>query len=286
MCNKVHFFPLRFFLEPFASVFRSSPGATFPARREKNQRKGPQARRVLRLKINFLNGTRSNEALEGSLLLYEIDFLPPRTDFSIPALFNLSFLLQYIFPSYPHTPIAPLKPVDPPNQTFRGRRSDVSKCDFLYFCTGIWMQDRPVIQHELAQRLARMIHLISEDRAVLFLRAFWQTMLREWNGIDKHRLDKFYALMRYFLNETFALVKSNHWSKDLTQTVMQVLQDFPLNPSPTVVKAGVQFHVLDVFLEELEKIEPQFITQVCYILSLFLQFSNHFPRLQSCHMRC
>eukprot|EP01122_Echinamoeba_exundans_P011087 TRINITY_DN4290_c0_g1_i1.p1 TRINITY_DN4290_c0_g1~~TRINITY_DN4290_c0_g1_i1.p1 ORF type:complete len:596 (+),score=159.79 TRINITY_DN4290_c0_g1_i1:59-1789(+) len=132
----------------------------------------------------------------------------------------------------------------------------------LYYC--IWMQDRPVIQHELAQRLARMIHLISEDRAVLFLRAFWQTMLREWNGIDKHRLDKFYALMRYFLNETFALVKSNHWSKDLTQTVMQVLQEFPLNPSPTVAKAGVQFHVLDIVIEELEKIEPHFITKLSH----------------------
>lgn len=28
----------------------------------------------------------------------------------------------------------------------------------------------------------------------LFLRAFWQTMIREWVGIDRLRLDKFYMV--------------------------------------------------------------------------------------------
>lgn len=124
------------------------------------------------------------------------------------------------------------------------------------------MQDRPIIQHELAQRLASMIHLIAEDRAILFLRAFWQTMLREWNGIDKHRLDKFYALMRYFLNQSFQFVANHGWDKDVLQAVMQVLKDLPLSPNPTISKIGVQFHVLDVLSDELNKVSENFIISV------------------------
>lgn len=129
------------------------------------------------------------------------------------------------------------------------------------------MQDRPVIQHELASRLANITHLLDGPRAIEYGRTFWQTMNREWSGIDKHRLDKFYALMRYFLAETLVLAKNRQWASDTVDAITAELQGLPLSPDPTVFKRGVQFHVLDIYLEELEKACPSFLVTVRQKLS-------------------
>lgn len=53
---------------------------------------------------------------------------------------------------------------------------------------GFWMSDKPLVQQALASELAEMILTISSTAASLaFLRGFWETTVREWNGIDRLR---------------------------------------------------------------------------------------------------
>lgn len=59
---------------------------------------------------------------------------------------------------------------------------------FLILFKGFWMSDKPLVQQGLAAELAEMLLTISSTTASLaFLRGFWETTVREWNGIDRLR---------------------------------------------------------------------------------------------------
>jgi len=50
------------------------------------------------------------------------------------------------------------------------------------------MSDKPLVQQALAGELAELILAITSTTASLaFLRGFWTTIVREWNGIDRLR---------------------------------------------------------------------------------------------------
>lgn len=50
------------------------------------------------------------------------------------------------------------------------------------------MSDKPLVQQALATELAELILTITTTSASLaFLRGFWETTVREWNGIDRLR---------------------------------------------------------------------------------------------------
>lgn len=85
----------------------------------------------------------------------------------------------------------------------------------------------------------------------LFIRTYFQTILREWNGIDKWRIDKFMMViarlvplvnlvncwvkwlylqqMRRMLNKMLEYLSSKKWKKTLIKTFNQILIDYPLN---------------------------------------------------------
>ena len=46
---------------------------------------------------------------------------------------------------------------------------------------------------------------------MLFCETFLSTMEREWHGIDRLRMDKFYLLIRCMLHQIFILLKNNAW---------------------------------------------------------------------------
>lgn len=53
---------------------------------------------------------------------------------------------------------------------------------------GFWMSDKPLIQQALASELAEMLLTISNPAySLAFLSGFWETITREWNGIDRLR---------------------------------------------------------------------------------------------------
>ncbi|KAG8431750.1 hypothetical protein GDO86_020164 [Hymenochirus boettgeri] len=82
----------------------------------------------------------------------------------------------------------------------------------LFYC--MWMQDKPLLQEDLAQSMSQLLHKLQTKQSQnLFLRTFWQTVNREWNGIDRLRLDKFYKLIRLVFRESVELLKKADWEE-------------------------------------------------------------------------
>ncbi|XP_051464594.1 ribosomal RNA processing protein 1 homolog B isoform X2 [Apus apus] len=128
----------------------------------------------------------------------------------------------------------------------------------LFYC--MWMQDKPLLQEELAGNISQLIHVIQNTEARhLFIQTFWQTMNREWNGIDNLRLDKYYMLMRMILRQSFEVLKRNEWDESLTEVFLQLLMKEVMDPvsnSPT----GIKLHFIDIYLDELAKVGAKELT--------------------------
>ncbi|NXD26392.1 RRP1B protein, partial [Spelaeornis formosus] len=128
----------------------------------------------------------------------------------------------------------------------------------LFYC--MWMQDKPLLQEELAANISQLIHVFQNtETRHLFIQTFWQTMNREWNGIDNLRLDKYYMLMRLILRQSFEVLKRNAWDEGLVQPLLQLLMKVIMDPdsnSPT----GIKFHFIDIYLDELAKVGAKELT--------------------------
>ncbi|NXQ31437.1 RRP1B protein, partial [Alaudala cheleensis] len=128
----------------------------------------------------------------------------------------------------------------------------------LFYC--MWMQDKPLLQEELAANISQLIHVFQNTEARhLFLQTFWQTMNREWNGIDNLRLDKYYMLMRLILRQSFEVLKRSDWDEGLIEPLLQLLMKEVMDPesnSPT----GIKFHFIDIYLDELAKVGAKELT--------------------------
>ena len=115
---------------------------------------------------------------------------------------------------------------------------------------GFWMSDKPLVQQRLASDLAELLLLINpsssteaqreQDQLVAalgFLKGFWQAIVREWTGVDRlrsvgqqsatfeltDRMDKFYMLMRRYVNATFRLLARHGWSEQAVDGVNEIL---------------------------------------------------------------
>ncbi|KAH9264314.1 hypothetical protein BASA83_012206 [Batrachochytrium salamandrivorans] len=121
----------------------------------------------------------------------------------------------------------------------------------LYYC--FWMSDKPLIQQGLAQNLASTITRLPASEAIRYIHAFWKTLIKEWYGIDRLRLDKFYLLCRQFHLWTFTLLIENDWDKDLLDKVFTILEQGPLSINNTSVPDSLRYHTSEVMFEELAK---------------------------------
>ncbi|XP_032721111.1 ribosomal RNA processing protein 1 homolog A [Lontra canadensis] len=122
----------------------------------------------------------------------------------------------------------------------------------LFYC--MWMQDKPLLQEELGRTIAQLLHAFQTTEAQhLFLQTFWQTMNREWTGIDRLRLDKFYMLMRMVLNESLKALKTRGWEERQMEQLLELLTTEILHPD-SQAPSGVKCHFLEIFLEELSKV--------------------------------
>ncbi|EKM84116.1 hypothetical protein AGABI1DRAFT_117560 [Agaricus bisporus var. burnettii JB137-S8] len=124
----------------------------------------------------------------------------------------------------------------------------------IFYC--FWMSDKPLVQQALASELAELLLAVSSTTASLaFLRGFWTTIVREWNGIDRLRIDKFYLLIRRFVNASFRLLIKANWDEKTCSAYNSLLisEGGPLHPTDVRVPMGLPGHLSDVYLEELEK---------------------------------
>ena len=108
----------------------------------------------------------------------------------------------------------------------------------------------------LINTLASILSYTPTSNIIPFITAFWTTMTREWHSIDRLRLDKYLTLIRCFIKENFARTARDSWADNqLTKDCMEVLATGPLDPENRKVPDGLRFHILDVYLDELEKVD-------------------------------
>lgn len=122
----------------------------------------------------------------------------------------------------------------------------------------MWMSDKPLNQQRLARDLAGLVDELRGQQNVLgWFRAFWKTMAREWGGIDALRMDKFLYLVRCYVGKGFEHVRgSSSWSdQDLLDEYLAVLEEVPLNVSDGKIPNGIRFHVIDIYIDELDKVD-------------------------------
>ncbi|NWU79156.1 RRP1B protein, partial [Onychorhynchus coronatus] len=128
----------------------------------------------------------------------------------------------------------------------------------LFYC--MWMQDKPLLQEELAANISQLIHAFQNTEARhQFLQTFWQTMSREWSGIDNLRLDKYYMLMRLILRQSFEVLRRNEWDESLVEPLLQLLMKEVMDPESNS-PSGIKLHFIDIYLDELAKVGAKELT--------------------------
>ena len=144
------------------------------------------------------------------------------------------------------------------------------------------MCDRPIPQQNLCAELAGLVCVLPCDAVVPWLRGFWATMAREWTGIDVLRMEKFLLLVRRVLGASFQWMKSGSgngsssqkarpWDAERVSGVLGLLKEWPFAVeeeaqledsasdeqralAPQTIPAGLKIHVLDIWVDEAEKV--------------------------------
>ncbi|KAE8299039.1 Ribosomal RNA processing protein 1-like protein A [Larimichthys crocea] len=119
----------------------------------------------------------------------------------------------------------------------------------LFYC--LWMQDKPLLQEELSRQISSLIHSFQDvDGQVLYLESFLQTFKREWTGIDRLRMDKFFQLVRFMFRQTFEMLKRKNWESSVVGRFLELLT-VQLLQSGSDAPSGLQLHILDLYMTEL-----------------------------------
>lgn len=119
----------------------------------------------------------------------------------------------------------------------------------------MWHADRPITQQRLAADLASLTFALAPANVLAWLEAFWKTIAREWKGIDALRMDKFLLLIRRYLAAGFEWCKRSQWGDAEVEGVVELVQRIPLSLSggSVAVPDGLRYHVLDTYVDELER---------------------------------
>ena len=123
----------------------------------------------------------------------------------------------------------------------------------LFYC--YWMSDKPLVQEELAESISSMVAIFQTTQNSLgFIRAFAKTFQREWNRVDRWRMDKTMMFVRRFLRHSIRLVAKAEWEDVLLEAFIDVIKKEVVLTDPANASLGFQLHFTDVFLEEVAKV--------------------------------
>lgn len=121
----------------------------------------------------------------------------------------------------------------------------------------MWLQDKPRNQQQLARDLAELLHVLKPDTFITFATAFWQTIAREWGGIDALRMDKYLYLVRCYVQEGFQYVRRKGWAEELLGEYLEVLEGVAFNVRDARIPNGLRYHVIDLYVDELDKADVE-----------------------------
>lgn len=132
----------------------------------------------------------------------------------------------------------------------------------IFYC--FWMSDKPRVQQALANEMAEIPLSIQKslkdqthisNTAWQFYEGFLDSMVREWWGLDKWRVDKFMMLVRRFINAGFRLLDLQGYEKESVErfAAMLIKPGGILQANDVKTPNGLMYHVCDIYLEELDK---------------------------------
>ncbi|KAL4296416.1 hypothetical protein GQ457_12G017240 [Hibiscus cannabinus] len=124
----------------------------------------------------------------------------------------------------------------------------------LFYC--VWHADKMPAQSDLIEKLSSVLLKLQPGLSLRYFSVFLLTMRREWTGIDKLRLDKFYLLIRRFLNRFFVMLKKSSWDLEFMRRSIRVLVDGTFLADDKFQGNGVNYHIASVFLEEIRPFLP------------------------------
>uniref|UniRef100_A0A8C6TSQ7 Ribosomal RNA processing 1 n=1 Tax=Neogobius melanostomus TaxID=47308 RepID=A0A8C6TSQ7_9GOBI len=124
----------------------------------------------------------------------------------------------------------------------------------LFYC--LWMQDKPLLQEELSTQISGLVHHFHSFSAqLLYLQTFLTTVKREWTGIDRLRMDKYFQLVRFMFRQMFEVLQRSEWEPSCVRLFLELLASALLQTGAPPV--GLQLHVLDLYLRELAVVGAQ-----------------------------
>ncbi|KAL8722474.1 MAG: hypothetical protein Q9225_001038 [Loekoesia sp. 1 TL-2023] len=127
--------------------------------------------------------------------------------------------------------------------------------------SGLWHTPSPHASQRLCSSLSVLLLLLPPSLFIRFLFAFWTTITSNYSSIPALRLDKYLLLIRYYVRDSFLYLKSHSWEKELLKAWTEVMEGKedagkegwgPLSSGNAKVPDGVRYHVLDVWIDELE----------------------------------
>merc|ERR1711964_651067 len=65
--------------------------------------------------------------------------------------------------------------------------------------------------------------------------------------------EKFLLLVRRYLGATFKILKEGGWGESLVKSHVELLREVPCNVTDVRVPNGMRFHVIDIYVDELER---------------------------------
>ncbi|RKO97738.1 hypothetical protein CAUPRSCDRAFT_6056, partial [Caulochytrium protostelioides] len=80
----------------------------------------------------------------------------------------------------------------------------------LFYC--FWMCDKIPVQLELSHRMGQLVNTLTARSAFVFWECYQLTFAREWEGVDKWRVNKFYKLMRDMQQGMFVFLGRRQWA--------------------------------------------------------------------------
>jgi hypothetical protein len=98
-------------------------------------------------------------------------------------------------------------------------------------------------------------HCRGAHLSALYVRTFFRTLTREWSNMDKYRIDKFYTLMRFILREVYRYMAARHWNLGIIRLFNDAIFEEVLRTNK--YGNGVRFHILDITLDELAKVNSE-----------------------------
>lgn len=91
-------------------------------------------------------------------------------------------------------------------------------------------------------------------------------MAREWTNIDALRMDKYLRLVRVYVNAGFEWLRRGKWDEGRVEEYLALIREWPLSlPAGSgdgqgngeKVGDGLRYHVLDVWVDELENVDGE-----------------------------